>query len=455
MEIISNGGQRHVAPGSYEVSKRQNGILYSYLGTCVGVALCDKKAQVQGLIHLLLPEPTSTGYTVKKEIYATTGMPLFLNALYSMGAKKENLVATIAGGALVGPITREDLYLDIGGKTTEVVDTILRKNGIKINESETGGYFSCKLILDLKTFTSFIEPIRESASGIQISTRKIDRSEIFNKVDLVRPIPQIALKIVRMIQEKDYDTPKISREVKQDQIISAKAIKLCNSTFFGLKKKVDSIDRAMVILGEKLIMQVILSASFEPYFSSSNGGYSLCKGGLFQHALDTARASEHLARLLKISTPDIAYTAGLMHDIGKVVLDQYLVAELPLFYRKTQIEGLSLCDMERESFGITHPEVGGFLAEKWGLPRVLADTILYHHRPESSTINPELTHLIYLADLIMSRFHLGKELEHINTDGLYSRLARIGLIPSQFPEVIDMVSQNISRESSSKDYMVI
>jgi len=87
---FSNISQRHVAPGSYAVSKRQNGILYSYLGTCVGVTLCDKKAEVEGLIHLLLPEPTDTGYAIKKEIYATTGMPLFLDTLYSMGAEKKN-----------------------------------------------------------------------------------------------------------------------------------------------------------------------------------------------------------------------------------------------------------------------------------------------------------------------------------------------------------------------------
>lgn len=453
MQIFSNIRQHHVAPGSYVATKRQNGILYSYLGTCVGVTLCDKKAEVEGLIHLLLPEPTSNDYTGKKEIYATTGMPLFLDTLYSMGAKKKELEATVAGGALVGPVTQEDLYLDIGGKTAEIVNTILRKNGIRINQSETGGYFSCKLILDLKTFTSSIEPISKTASSSERSTRKVDRSEIFHKIDHVRPIPQIALKIIRMIQEKDYNIPMIAREVKQDQIISAKVIKLCNSTFFGLKKKVDSIDRAMVILGEKLIMQVILSASFEPYFSCSEGGYSLCRGGLFQHALDTARAAEKLARFLKIATPDIAYTAGLIHDIGKVVLDQYLVAELPLFYRRTQIEGMDLCELERESFGITHAEVGGVLAEKWGLSDGLSDTILYHHQPERSTRNPKLTHVIYLADLIMSRFHLGKELEHINTDGLYSRLEKIGLTPSQVPAVIDSVSQEISKESSSIDCM--
>ena len=453
MEISSKINQHNVASGSYEISKKQNGFLYSYLGSCVGVTLCDKKAGVGGLIHLLLPEPTGTGYAIKKEIYAATGMPLFIDALCNMGAEKKRLEATIAGGSLVGPLSQEDLDLDIGGRTTDVVNSILQEEGIKINKTETGGFFSCKLILDLKTLKSSMQPIADTTPYKEENIKKINRSEILHAIDLVRPIPQIALKIIRMIQEKDYNMPKIAREVKQDQIISAKVIKLCNSSFFGLKKSVYSIDRALVILGEKLLMQLILSASFELYFSDSEGGYSLCRGGLFQHAFGTAMAAEQLARFSAGVAPDIAYTAGLMHDIGKVVLDQYLAAELPLFYRRTQIEGIELCELEGERFGITHPEAGGILAEKWGLPENLADAIIYHHQPEHASIDPKLTHLIYVADLIMSRFHVGQELERLNTNGLPSRLKQIGLSSSQLPTIIGLISQKISNDSSGMAYM--
>ena len=397
---------------------------------------------------MLLPEPTGTGYTIKKEIYATTGMPFFLDALCDMGAEKKRLEATVAGGSLVGPVTQGDLDLDIGGKTTEVVNTILKKERIKINQTETGGFFSCKLILDLKTLKSSIQPIGEITYYKEKNIKKLNRSEVLHTIDLVRPIPQIALKIIRMIHEKDYDMHKIAREVKQDQIISAKVIKLCNSTFFGLKKSVDSIDRALVILGEKLLMQLILSASFELYFSDSEGGYSLCRGGLFQHARGAAMAAEQLAGFSASVTPDIAYTAGLIHDIGKVVLDQCLTAELPLFYRRTQIEGIELCELEGERFGITHPEAGGILAEKWGLPENLTDAIIYHHQPEHASVDTELTHLIYVADLIMSRFHVGQELERLNTEGFSARLKQIGLTPSQAPTIIDIISQKISNDSS-------
>jgi HD-like signal output (HDOD) protein len=132
-----------------------------------------------------------------------------------------------------------------------------------------------------------------------------------------------------------------------------------------------------------------------------------------------------------------------MHDIGKVVLDQYISSVYPFFYRRTQIDGIELCDAEIEKLGITHPDAGGLLAEHWSLPENLTDTIKHHHYPEKAIVDPELTHMIYLADLLMSRFRVGQELECINMDNLSSRLQKIGLTLSQFPTLIDLIPQNI------------
>ena len=99
-------------------------------------------------------------------------------------------------------------------------------------------------------------------------------------------------------------------------------------------------------------------------------GYSLCKGGLFQHALGVAMVAEGLAKLTGCVSSGVAYTAGLLHDIGKVVLDQYIASATPFFYRRTQVDGIGLCRVETDQFGVTHPEVGERLAESWSLPQL-------------------------------------------------------------------------------------
>jgi chemotaxis receptor (MCP) glutamine deamidase CheD len=110
------------------------------------------------LIHLLLPEPVSAGSQDRPEKYATTGIPVFLKQLLDMGATRENMKAVVAGGALVGPLTSQDMSLDIGGRTTENAYIALHNAGIAIERAETGGFFTCCIQLDMQRWECSIQP---------------------------------------------------------------------------------------------------------------------------------------------------------------------------------------------------------------------------------------------------------------------------------------------------------
>jgi len=434
-----------IASGSYIVNKGKSAILEAYLGTCVGVALCDRHANVGGLIHLRLPEPTAMNTPWQPAMYAATGLPLLIQQLRKEGASSETMEASVAGGALVGPLSRRDLILDIGGRTAEVVERILHQEKITLRRSEIGGFFSCRLSLNLQTWDIDIDPVgisEDSPGGSDFERPDVERLD--HIIDRVRPIPQIALKVVRLISDHTHHVGEVAQEVKRDQVISAKVIGFCNSASIGMAKRVDSIERALLIVGEKCLLQLIVAAGLEGFLSQTEAGYSLCKGGLFQHACGTARVAGSLAQLTGQAPPDLAYTAGLLHDIGKVVLDQYMVAARPHFYRCVQAADVDLIRAESELFGVTHTEVGSRLAARWSIPATLTDAIQHHHLPEQAVIAPELTHLVYLADLIMSRFRVGQELEKLNTDRLASRLRRIGLTLEQFPILIEKISHEIT-----------
>jgi chemotaxis receptor (MCP) glutamine deamidase CheD len=155
---MPDDNRHHVAAGSYYIDTQKPMILEAYLGTCLGVAIYDPVAAVGGLIHLLLPEPMSIDGTFQPEKYASTGFPLFLQALAGAGAAVENMKACIAGGALVGPLEDSDIELDIGGRTAERVMQIIAAEGIRVDKLETGGFFTCSLTLDLRTWECRIEP---------------------------------------------------------------------------------------------------------------------------------------------------------------------------------------------------------------------------------------------------------------------------------------------------------
>jgi len=332
-----------VSAGSYVISGKKRAVLEVVLGTCVGITICDRLANIGGLIHLLLPEPTDMSRPWQPQKYAATGLPIFIEALRKAGASRERMQACIAGGALIDPLCELDFGLDIGGRIVEIVEKILDREGISVVSSETGGFFTCRLSLDLQTWESCIEPTnRVPAFSDKIGFKCPDAEELFKAIERVRPIPQVALKIIRMINEPGHGLREIAEKLRTDQVLSAKVLRLCNSAFIGFRKKVDSIDQALMMLGEKQILRVAVSISLESFFSDSGRGYSLCKGGLYYHALGAAIIAELLANFTGKIFPGVAYTAGLLHDIGKVVLDQSIphsgkIFHESLFYKGSRI----------------------------------------------------------------------------------------------------------------------
>jgi len=448
MEIKPKIRKTYVPSGQYNVSGKKPEMLEAILGTCVGVALYDRHAHVGGMMHILLAEPSDRDNVWGPLKYAETGLPLFIKALCEAGARKERLEAHVAGGALIGPLSAMDLELDVGGQTVDVVEKILKEEKIPIVEAETGGYFPCRLRMDLGSWECRVEPLDVPESAV--SAQKVIRptmEELEETIKSVRPVPQIVLKIIRMIRDSDVSLGTISEELRKDQVLSAKVIRFANSAFWGIERKIDAIDRALVFLGEKSFLQLIISSSLEDFFPVGEKGYSLCKGGIYRHALGTALVSEALADFSEAAPSDIAYTAGLLHDIGKVVLDQKMAAVYPLFYRRTQEDGIDLTTVEHEELGMDHSEAGERLARDWSLPDNLIEVIRYHHDPEEATIDPELSHVVHLADLITSKFLAGQELERGNADKLGMRLKAVGIKPEAFPRLIESIPDRIFQDS--------
>ena len=438
--------------GSFCISRNFPLVLQAFLGTCVGVAAYDEVAGVGGLIHLLLPEPVSKGNTYQPEKYASTGFPIFLKELYSKGACKNRLKAFIAGGALVGPIATRDLILDIGGRTVETIMGYLNEEKIQVEKSETGGFFTCSLNLNLRNWHCNIEPLSnlKSSKGTELAVPPM--SEIERVMEDIQPIPQVALKILRLVNQEEPDFKNLTEEIRQDQVICAKALKLCNCALFSCAKKIDSLDHALAFLGIKNLVKLVISSAMGDFYNHSTAGYSMCKGGLYHHAVGTAIITEKLADLTGRVNPGLAYTAGLLHDIGKVILDQFIASAYPLFYRQLFEKGAHFLEAENKILGINHTKVGSDLAVRWSLPDSLIDTIKYHHDPEAAVHNIEVTHLVYLADLIMSRFHAGLELELLSTEGLTSRLNTIGFSIENFCDIVDSVPAGAFRSEPTPSF---
>ena len=435
----------HVVPsGSYVISHDNKDVLEAYLGTCVGVTLKDPGVRIGGLFHILLPEPTGADIPFAPETYATTGLPLFIQSFCEAGASRKNLVAAVAGGALMHGVSETDLWLDIGGKIAERVNDILQDEDIRVEQAETGGMFSCKMMLDTRNLETRIEPLVPVTAHASKTTREVSPDEIAAATRSLKPIPQIALRVIRMIGNEDHEMDDLASEIRQDQVISAKILNLANSVIMGISPHIDSIERALIVLGERQLFQLVLSAATDMlYAQGKSGGYSLCKGGIFHHALATAMTAYEISVFTGCGDPDITYTAGLLHDIGKAALDQFVADAPSFFYRSARDNGMDLCRTEKENFGMSHTEVGAVLARKWKLPENLVNAIQYHHAPELAPGDKDLVTIVNLADLLLSSFEVGYQMSGSNTEQLGQRLARLGLSKRDFPVIVDRIPRTI------------
>jgi putative nucleotidyltransferase with HDIG domain len=428
----------YIASGDYYIAVSESKILKVLLGSCVGVAVYDKMANIGGIIHLLLPEPASLCSSWSPASYATSGLPLFINTLIRTGAKKENLQAVVAGGALFGRISQQDIALNIGGRCVEKVHAILKERQIPIMQEESCGFLPSVLSLDTSHWQSEIVT-RFEVQPRPLSSPPPSSQEVAGAIRAITPIPQAALEIINVISCGDYETAEIASIIETDQVLAAQVLRLCNSPLLGLKRTIDSIDAAVVILGGSNLLQMVATAAIDSLLVERQDGYAMLKGGLYKHAIGVAHAAKIIAGQNGLVDPGVAYAAGLLHDIGKVVLDQYFSLFRPLFYQNHDQLEHDLIELEHRLLGVNHQEVGLLLAKDWSLPEAIAQAIAHHHHPEQAASHSALVHLIYLADLLSSWYLAGMEFERINTDALHSRLLFLNISPAQLPDLIEKV----------------
>jgi len=264
--------------------------------------------------------------------------------------------------------------------------------------------------------------------------------EIKLAITELKPIPQVALKLTRMLRGEEYDLEEIINELHSDQVMSAKLLQYCNSAWFGLEVRIDSIDRAVVTLGGKYILEAIISTAVDSFCQQGGmGGYTLMKGGMFKHSTAVANLAKVIAQLTDCEADDTAYTAGLLHDIGKVVLDRFVCNARPLFYAAEQDKVDDFIKLEQINFKCDHQAIGKKLAGMWVLPANLTAAISCHHYPHRAREFRSLAAIIHIADVLASLVVAGVEIEKIRSDYFLDSLDFVGLTTAMIPEIIDHV----------------
>lgn len=238
----------------------------------------------------------------------------------------------------------------------------------------------------------------------------LDSSKLRANIESITDLPTLPTVVARITQRVSNpatNAADVGKLIEQDQALTTKVLRLVNSAYYGFPRQIKSIQHAVVILGFNKIKTIIITASVFGAFAGKKGiGLSL--EDFWQHSLGTAIASKVTAETIGIAhVAEDAFIGGLLHDIGKVVMDQYQ----PLIYtpivKYAQDKGILLVAAEREVMGLTHAEVGEWMMEKWRLPPIIVNMVAAHHKPNSIMDRREVVTAIHLGDIFARALGIG------------------------------------------------
>jgi putative nucleotidyltransferase with HDIG domain len=225
---------------------------------------------------------------------------------------------------------------------------------------------------------------------------------LIEQVGELPPVSEAALKLLKLLGNPDHDLSEVVRAVQCDGILTAKVLRACNSAYRGLRDPIASIEQAALHLGQQEILRVVLALNVGSTLNRSLAGYAVGESELWKHALTTALAAEHLAHQIPACPFEapVAYTAGLLHDIGKVVLNRALTPDIQATIR-SQIKqsGSSRPEAERSVIGTDHAEVGALLLACWKLPEDIIEAAANHHAPPLTRPAP-LSAVVHVANCV-------------------------------------------------------
>ncbi len=233
----------------------------------------------------------------------------------------------------------------------------------------------------------------------------ITREEIFAKIKGDLPtLPVIVTRILKTIFDEGSSIKDISKIVRLDSALTSKVLRVVNSAAFSLPKQISTLDHALAILGLETLKKILLSLSiFDTIFQEDKANCLFNKSYFWRHSLAVANVAQNIAHGLHYEHPDEAYVAGLLHDVGKIIMEQILGEDYTNYLKKLTINPTIMSTQsEDEYLSVNHALIGKLALEKWDLPESLQKAVELHHgtkEKDSEMIN-ELTAIVSVADFI-------------------------------------------------------
>jgi HD-like signal output (HDOD) protein len=230
---------------------------------------------------------------------------------------------------------------------------------------------------------------------------------IAEKIIALPTLPTVTAKMMELVDDPGTTARALARLIEGDPVLTAKILKLANSPYHGFQHEVGTVSLAIAVVGFDAVKDMGLSVSVMDAFKDPADDRYFDLSGFWAHAVGVGLGSRFLARAHCPACAAGAFTAGLLHDLGKVVINQYLHDDFTEIMERVHEDGVDLLEAETLVLDTTHDRIGGWLAEKWYMPYSIVEAIEYHHSPYLSKNHRPLAAMVKLADFLARRARVG------------------------------------------------
>lgn len=262
-------------------------------------------------------------------------------------------------------------------------------------------------------------------------------AQVIDELDTIGTVPSSVAQIFALINDPKATATDFERVVRPDMGLTANLLKCANSVFYRSAREFTSVRDAITRMGLRRVFEVAASASFSKAIPELLPGYGLSATQFWTHSVEVAVLADRIGREAGFTYPDLAFTAGLLHDLGKAVVATWLERSL----QPVEPGSLTSLAAEREALGTDHGECGELLAVKWNLPKEISGAARWHHEPASAP-SATLRYLATVVQLADGASYAGQaRQESLDADAL----ERLNLSPERVMAIVVAVRPEVER----------
>lgn len=256
--------------------------------------------------------------------------------------------------------------------------------------------------------------------------------DYINRVQHLPPAPVVLPKLLPLLANVDTDSSQIVEVITYDPSLTASVLQLCNSAFFAAATPATDIKEAVNRLGFNQVYKVVAAVTGSRTLSSAQKGYGFGAGELWKHSVAAAVAAQVIAEDLE-EDANTAFTAALLHDVGKAILAEALEHVYAKLVQETESNQQSLLETEKKLLGVQHAEIGGRLLSNWKFPPSLVAAVCHHHQPDAAAEHQRLASFVYLGNMVAHFMGFSYGHQAFAFRGRIEALGILNLSPEKIP----------------------